>query len=106
MTGVGLAPRRPVLAEDVRDLQRWTRHDSRGQARGLRLVRGLACLTSLGRLLDFGLACLRAVLNLSGSACLRGSGETVDLTSLIGVAWLRGLAGGVDVSGCARLVSS
>ena len=26
VTGVGLAPRRSMLAEDVRDLQRWTRH--------------------------------------------------------------------------------
>ena len=25
MTGIGLAPRRPVAAEDIRDLQRWTR---------------------------------------------------------------------------------
>ena len=26
MAGIGLAPRRPVVAEDIRDLQRWTGH--------------------------------------------------------------------------------
>jgi hypothetical protein len=29
MAGIGPAPRRTVAAEDVRDLQRWTRHASR-----------------------------------------------------------------------------
>ena len=29
MAGIGPAPCRAVAAEDVRDLQRWTRHDSR-----------------------------------------------------------------------------
>ena len=29
MTGIGFAPRRSVLAEDIRDLQRWARHSSR-----------------------------------------------------------------------------
>ena len=27
MAGIGPAPRRAVAAEDVRDLQRWTRHE-------------------------------------------------------------------------------
>ena len=27
MTGVGMTPRRAVVAEDIRDFQRWTRHD-------------------------------------------------------------------------------
>jgi hypothetical protein len=26
MAGIGFAPRRPVVAEDIRDLQRWTGH--------------------------------------------------------------------------------
>src|SRR5260370_36244402 len=26
MAGIGAAPRRPVVAEDIRDLQRWTGH--------------------------------------------------------------------------------
>ena len=29
MTGIGFAPRRSVFAEDIRDLQRWARHNSR-----------------------------------------------------------------------------
>ena len=29
MAGIGPAPCRAVAAEDVRDLQQWTRHDSR-----------------------------------------------------------------------------
>jgi hypothetical protein len=29
VTGIGRTPRRPVVAEDIRDLQRWTGH-SRG----------------------------------------------------------------------------
>jgi hypothetical protein len=29
MAGVGSAPRRSMAAEDIRDLQRWTRHKSR-----------------------------------------------------------------------------
>ena len=29
MAGIGPAPCRAVVAEDVRDLQRWTRHESR-----------------------------------------------------------------------------
>ena len=29
MAGIGFAPRRPVVAEDIRDLQRWTGHARR-----------------------------------------------------------------------------
>ena len=38
MAGVGLAPRRPVVAEDIRDLQNGPRHGS-GLAGGLALSR-------------------------------------------------------------------
>ena len=34
MAGIGPTPRRAVAAEDVRDLQRWTRHLRRVQAGG------------------------------------------------------------------------
>jgi hypothetical protein len=29
VSGIGAAPRRPVVAEDIRNLQRWTGHDRR-----------------------------------------------------------------------------
>ena len=38
--GVGSAPRRPMAAEDIRDLQRWTGH-GRGLLRRRRVFRGL-----------------------------------------------------------------
>ena len=44
MAGIGPTPRRPVVAEDIRDLQRWTRHCARAlQAGGssLALLLGL-----------------------------------------------------------------
>ena len=34
MAGIGPAPCRAVAAEDVRDLQRWTRHEAARQAGG------------------------------------------------------------------------
>src|SRR6266446_5662519 len=34
MAGVGLTPCRPVAAEDIRDLQRWTGHDAVTPAAG------------------------------------------------------------------------
>src|SRR5947208_15054685 len=53
VTGIGRAPRRPVVAEDIRDLQLWT-----GHCGGLRrrLV-GARCLAPVvGRLGFFGLS--------------------------------------------------
>ena len=41
MAGIGLAPCRAVAAEDVRDLQRWTRHARR--ASGGRLGPSRSC---------------------------------------------------------------
>ncbi len=38
MTGVGLPPRRSMVAEDIRDLQRRTRHARRALGRRLSLV--------------------------------------------------------------------
>jgi hypothetical protein len=38
MAGVGFAPRRPVAAEDIRDLQRWTRHVCRALSGWLSLL--------------------------------------------------------------------
>ena len=35
VAGIGSAPRRPVIAEDIRDLQRWTGHDRRSLRRRL-----------------------------------------------------------------------
>ena len=43
VAGIGAPPRRPVVAEDIRDLQRWTRH-GRGRYAGgwsFRLLLGL-----------------------------------------------------------------
>jgi hypothetical protein len=42
MAGIGFAPCRSIAAEDIRDLQSWTRHASR--ALGGRLVFGLVHL--------------------------------------------------------------
>src|ERR1700736_6950198 len=38
VSGVGAPPRRPVVAEDIRDLQRWTGHDRRRLRRRLILA--------------------------------------------------------------------
>ena len=38
MAGIGAAPRRSVVAEDIRDLQRWTGHGSRASGRRLNLL--------------------------------------------------------------------
>src|SRR5260370_16036933 len=38
MAGIGPAPRRAVVAEDVRDLQRWTRHARRASSGRLDLL--------------------------------------------------------------------
>ena len=35
MAGIGFAPRRPVVAEDIRDLQRWTGHGAVTPSAGL-----------------------------------------------------------------------
>jgi hypothetical protein len=56
MIGIGFAPRRSVLAEDIRDLQRWTRHDSRGLGWRLSPHSNLGLLPSLGLLRWFGSA--------------------------------------------------
>ena len=42
MAGIGPAPCRAVATEDVRDLQRWTRHDARSGGRFDALLE-LAC---------------------------------------------------------------
>jgi hypothetical protein len=34
VSGIGSTPRRPVVAEDIRDLQRWTEHRGRLRRRG------------------------------------------------------------------------
>jgi len=73
VTGVGLAPRRSVLAEDVRDLQRWTRHRRRGS--GGRLTTPLGLVPGCGPLRRFGWSlalCLSGWLGLStGEGFLR-----------------------------------
>ena len=73
MTGVGLAPRRSVLAEDVRDLQCWTRHRRRGS--GGRLATPLGLVPGCGQLRRFGWSlalCLSGWLGLStGEGFLR-----------------------------------
>ena len=49
--GIGLAPRRPVIAENIRDLQRWTGH-GRG-ASGPRLVSpALRLVAGLGQQIE------------------------------------------------------
>lgn len=50
MTGIGFAPRRSVLAEDIRDLQRWTRHSSRVSGGRLALPPNLGLLPGFGLL--------------------------------------------------------
>jgi hypothetical protein len=55
MTGIGFAPGRSVLAQDVRDLQRWTRHNSRasGGRLGLAMRRHARSLVFTLCLMDF-----------------------------------------------------
>jgi hypothetical protein len=54
MTGIGFAPRRSVLAEDIRDLQRWTRHNSRASGGRLTLSPNLGPFPGPGLLSWFG----------------------------------------------------
>ena len=51
MAGIGPAPCRAVAAEDVRDLQRWTRHDAR-QAGGSTPSLSLAVMRSSGLMIS------------------------------------------------------
>ncbi len=51
MAGIGPAPCRAVAAEDVRDLQRWTRHDAR-QAGGSAPSLSLAVMRSNGLMIS------------------------------------------------------
>jgi hypothetical protein len=75
VTGVGLAPLRSVLAEDVRDLQRWTRHRRRGSGGRLATPLGLGLGPGRGPLPRFGWSlalCLSGWLGLSaGGGFLR-----------------------------------
>ena len=43
MAGIGPAPCRAVAAEDVRDLQRWTRHDKPRVRRAVGALPELGC---------------------------------------------------------------
>ena len=55
MAGIGPAPRRPMAAEDIRDLQRWTRHGAALQAGG-------SAFLSLSAMRSSGLMTSRIVL--------------------------------------------
>jgi hypothetical protein len=50
VSGIGRTPRRPVVAQDIRDLQRWTSH-RRGRLGGRRLGAGRLAVLLRGFLL-------------------------------------------------------
>ena len=47
VTGIGITPRRPVAAEDIRDLKRWPGHSRRRLRRRLHLFRCPLCFPSV-----------------------------------------------------------
>ena len=72
MTGVSFAPRRSVVVEDIRDLERWTQHGPRASGGRLSVLLDLGPLRGFGSVLPLGMFGRRGSLPGLGVLCWPG----------------------------------